>query len=273
MSLGAGAFHVANGTTVQVEGAVDWQLLPGAAVVNDGVIDLGTQATLQEQTGEPITGGGTEVSTWPNAAPLAGVDPGTLGLSVTTNYADGGLVVRRGHTQSEVLNGTLSIARWYGIRTPTPTSESMTLGLHYDATELLGIVPENLSVFSAATLTSTWVPLAGTNDVPTHTLTAFAGAPEIFVTAYDLLLALSVEGPSDEEARVWPTIIDGPINIALPQNELLQAVELFDARGRSLWRTTAAGTLGNKVELPSLASGAYVMRINNGRWNRTLIQP
>ncbi|MDX9751350.1 MAG: hypothetical protein RBT71_09755, partial [Flavobacteriales bacterium] len=59
MHLHGGLFTVAEGTTVTIEGPVVWQMAADAAVVNDGTIDLGTEARLEEAPGAPLVGTGT----------------------------------------------------------------------------------------------------------------------------------------------------------------------------------------------------------------------
>lgn len=265
MSLVGGTLEVSPGTTLRVNGPITWEINPGASVLNDGLIDLGTQAILMESDGFPVVGSGLEVAIEPTSAPLTGVDPGGLGLTITTAYADGGLMVERGHLPALAPTGVEGIARWYRVSTPQQTNEALLVQLHYDLTELNGIAPLNLSLFEAPSYSGTWVPVVSTGNVGAQTLDGTTLPPTDHITAFDLDLATSIL-PDDVEPgiTVWPTMVEESITIGMPLNAALSKAELFDALGRSVWIHNARpGTTGRvTLSIPELASGTYSLVIN-----------
>lgn len=275
MSFAGGTFSIAPGTTVRLSGPVSWEFAAGAVVVNDGTVDLGTQATLVESDGFPVTGDGLEIVVHEPTGPLAGVEPGNLGLTMTTAYDAGGLIVERGHQPATATNGVQSIGRWYRITSPQPTSETMLAELRYDLTELNGISPPALSLFQSPDYSGTWVPVLSTGNIGAQTLAGTVVPITSHLTAFDLELALAT--PSGGEAagiNVWPTLLNGHLSVALPSAVPLSKAELFDASGRRVWfhvpTTTTMGIVS--LPIPEQAQGVYLLRINGTSLHR-LVQP
>lgn len=242
-------------------------------MVNDGLIDLGTQAILVESDGFPVVGSGLELATEPASAPLASVEPGGLGLTISTPYAGGGLMVERGHLPALASTGVESIARWYRVSTPQQTNEALTVQLHYDLTELNGISPLNLSLFEAPSYSGTWIPVVSTGNVGAQTLDGTTLPPTDHITAFDLDLATATS--SDDVTpgiTVWPTVVEESITIGMPLNAALSKAELFDALGRSVWIHNARpGTTGRvTLSTPELASGPYSLVINGSSLHKLI---
>ena len=79
MTLQRGNLSVAEGTRINLNGPLLWTIAPGATVVNNGEIDLGSEATLNETLGAPITGTGIERSNTELPIAFTAVEPGGLG--------------------------------------------------------------------------------------------------------------------------------------------------------------------------------------------------
>ncbi len=264
MYFDAGTLHVAGGTEVVISGAITWHLGSGAVVVNDGHIDLGLQAALEETVGAPITGSGIESAQLPDNSPVVAAEPGGLGLTLSTPDAAGGLTVERGHLRQSATNGVLGIARWYGVSSVAPTTEALDMVFQYDPTELYGIDPAVLSLFGATQLGSGWLPLATTGIIGDATLSATDNAPWAFFTAFDLDAATSVSETLTSAAfRVWPTAFDASLSIQ-GTNSTIQRVQLLDARGRCVWEERPLQVALFTCALPvDLASGPYLLRVND----------
>ena len=275
MPFGGGAMHVDSGTTVVLQGPLVWQLAPGAQVINDGTIDMGTEAVVAEVDGSPITGGGTETATWAPTGTLANVEPGGLGLAITSAYASGDLQVERGHVPQFTTNGTASIARWYRISTPAPTTEAMNVVLHYDLTELGATTPVELSVFEAPALAGMWTPLLTFLNEPAQTLSATDQSPTAYITAFDFDAALPVsEQAAPLTAQVWPTVIVDGVNVSLSNAGIISRIDLCNAFGQAvLQHLPTSRTSTAYVPLPALASGVYVLRVNGAATGHRLIVP
>ena len=119
MQLSSGSLQVLNGTTLTIEGPIEWVISPGSTVVNDGVIDLGTQAQLNEPVGGPVVGTGVERATHVGPGPFAGIEPGGLGAMLSTEDALNDLVVERGHAPYAHSGSVEGVARWYRIESTT----------------------------------------------------------------------------------------------------------------------------------------------------------
>jgi len=274
LALSNGSLLVSAGTTLSVDGALTFLIAPGAGVVNHGRIDLGTQANLVEQPGAPITGDGIEEATWPVAAPLNSEEPGSLGLTLTTAYADGGLRVERGHVPRTAWNGMEGIGRWYRVSVPSTTMATLDAVLHFDATELNAIMPSALAVFSGPTATGAWAATTTLLDAPAQTLSASAPAPDVFITAFDLDAANGLTFGEPDSWSCWPRIIEEVCWIGIPQGAALRDAVLFDVSGRVVEQFAFTEAIGVKsITIPALRSGAYVLRLNGGERSFTLIKP
>ncbi|MBK8497406.1 MAG: T9SS type A sorting domain-containing protein [Flavobacteriales bacterium] len=274
MPFGGGALHVDTGTTMRFAGPLVWQLAPDATVVNDGSIDLGTEAQLAEVDGSPISGMGYEVAIWAPAAPLNGAQAGGLGLTITSTYADGGLTVERGHLPASAANGTPSIARWYRISTPTPTTADMLVDFRYDPVELNGILPASLSLFKAPDLSGTWTALLTLADEPNHSLAATDPSPSAYLTAFDFDAVNGFDADDDAHtARVWPTVVHDQLNIAMPLGQPIRRIAILDSRGTRVLSTSLhAPSCIARIDLSALADGLYMVQVNDARSAQRVIK-
>lgn len=274
MVFSGGILTVTAGTELRIESAITWQIAPGATVVNHGRIDFGTQGALIEQDGSPITGSGTETAQWAPSAPLVDAEPGGLGLRLNTAYADGGLVVERGHLPRSASNGVLSIGRWYMISTPQATTESMDANLRYDLSELNGAAPEELSIFNASSAAGPWTPSISSSNPALQEVSANVPSPLIFLTAFDHDAAMGLSEEAPDRWKCWPSVIDQEVWLRVPPQDALRALALFDAGGRA-WslNTRMIGEDVLRIELPPLAAGLYHLRINDGAATFKLMKP
>jgi len=265
MVLSGGTMTVAAGTQVRIESPVNWQLAPAAVLVNNGLIDFGTQGTLVEAPGSPITGTGTETAQWAPVAPLVDAEPGGLGLRLNTAYADGGLVVERGHLPLEATSGVLSVARWFRVVTPIPTGAPLLAAMRIDPTELNGIDPSVLGLCHSAD-GQTWEAVTTSIDLPSLTISGQAPSPEVIITGFDPEL---ITGSSTAELeglwRVAPTLVEDWVRIESLRGQVIQSVELLDGRGRSVSRQNPSDGFVANLKMIDLPSGAYVIVINGGQ--------
>lgn len=265
ITLSDGNLLLSAGTTVHIDGPATFEIGSGASITNHGRIDLGTQAVLVEQPGAPVTGNGFEEATWPNTVPLVNLEPGGLGLRLTTAFAQGGLRVERGHVPRTAWNGAQGIARWYRVSVPGVTTEGLDAELRFDATELNGIMPSALALFHGPAEEGPWTSSPTLLNAPSQTLTAAAPAPEIVITAFDLD-AVSSTGVRDSEGwACWPAAVVDECWIKVPKGTVITDATLLDAAGRFILRLPLAAVEGiAHLALPDLASGAYLIQVNRG---------
>jgi len=274
MVLATGELELASGTSLRVESPMAWQLNPGTAVINHGLIDFGSVGTLSEQPGAPITGDGIERAVWPFTGPLQDAEPGNLGLGLTTSYPDGGLTVERGHLPRIAANGTTGISRWYRVSTPVATAVNMDAVLTYDLTEIDGVLPSSLALFHASAPNGTWEPTPTVGNEPQQMLSAIVPAPELFITAFDLNAALSADASIQAGWRCWPTVFADGVTIASVSGPALREVHVRDASGRLVHQARFADARATaRVQLNGLTAGAYALVINGGEKVFKLVKP
>lgn len=258
---------------MELVGALTWQLTGTAVVVNDGLIDLGSNAVLQETFGAPITGAGTERSERPSPWAVSNEEPGGLGVTLSTDYVGGGIVVERGHTPLIAQSGVESIARWYSITTAQTNAFPIDLTFRYDPTELNGIAPNQLSLFVAAVANGPWATLTTVGDVPNYSLTATDPDAIPLITAFDADLVMGLQSVPSDATAVWPTLFTDVIHLSIPDRQSVLEVTLLDASGRVVWRDRPVVGANSRVVLhPSgIAPGSYVLDLGNGQ-RRKLIK-
>lgn len=263
VELVGGSLSIAPGTTLRLNGPLTLVLQPSATVINDGLIDLGENATLEEAAGDPIRGNGTEVARILIDGSLDGSEPGGLGLALSSPSSPGPITVTRGHTPRTFPEGDPSIARWFVLDAPNVTEGTVDLDLRYDPVELNGLASSNLGLFRAGNATGPWSPLTSSNNTSANTVSATLVAPWAYVTAFDANAPTA--SPSlfaTEDLHVWPTLTNGPLNVHALNGTKLTSLEVIDGAGRVVNQQGLAPSSLVNIDLTGLASGAYFLRVN-----------
>ncbi len=260
--LSSGTMHLMEGTTLRFDSPLVLTLQPGATIVNDGVIDLGSEARLIESTGEPIRGTGVETARVEGSGPFTALMPGGLGLTLTTT-ANGPIDITRGHLAQLFPEGDAGIERWYRMEAPNAGGVTAEVQLHYDETELNGLAPSSLALFTAPVDAGPWTPAPGMNNATSFTISGTLTAPWSYITAFD------ADAPTSSPTlfataslQVWPTLTEGPLFIHATDGDPLGSLEVFDGLGRSVATSTEwrSATLAS-MDLSTLTSGPYFLRI------------
>lgn len=265
VELITGSMSIAPGTTVRLNGPLTLVLEPGTTVTNNGLIDLGDAATLQEPVGEPIQGDGTEVVRILTSGDLDGSEPGGLGLGLTGTAVNAPLTITRGHTPRAFPEGDPSIARWFILDAPNVATGAVDVVLRYDPVELNGLSGNNLGLFTSSDLAGPWSPLTGSNNATANTVSATLPAPWSHVTAFDANApTASPTLFATEDLHVWPTLTNGPLVVHALNGRTLNTVEVIDGTGRVV-RTVVPGPAASLVtmDLSALSSGPYFLRVNS----------
>lgn len=263
VELLGGSITVQEGTTIELNGPLEFLIQSDAAVINHGVIDLGTQATVNEPVDGPISGNGIEVSRVTAQGPFSALEPGGLGLTLTTFAPSGPITVTRGHTALTFPEGDPSIGRWFEVEAPEATSGSMDLVLNYDATELGLLQPGSLSLFRATAMDGPWDALPSTNDPGAFTVSSSWVAPWTYVTAFDANAPTASSSLfATPQLQVWPTLTTGLVVVQTRDGSPLGSLELLDATGRSVRsfidrRSADLATLN----IAHASAGAYFLRV------------
>lgn len=258
--------EVMNGTTVRLLSPVQWQFQSGSTCLNDGLIELSPNATLQEAVGAPIAGSGTERIQRSYAAPLSGSGPGGLGLTVTTVVSPGVVTLERGHTPIAEPGGAESTARWFRWSADVNTGLDATVAFAYDPAQLNGVneADQVLHVLQANTF---W------QAIPSSVNT---GANEVFATGLDSLGFLTTftgslttgiaERVRDDGALLLPTLTETTTVLITTSMDRDRPVEIFDGTGkRVLDLLLPAGSPRIGIAVAGLAPGMYTVRLDGSR--------
>jgi hypothetical protein len=130
----------------------------GNLELNDYLLDLGSSGSIVGERNEArITGarGGavrvTRVLNGPHS-----VNPGDIGVEITSEADLGTTVITRGHFQLSNSSGETSIQRWFDIAPETNTNLHASLRFFYLNDELAGKNKSTLSLFSGDEMNNTW---------------------------------------------------------------------------------------------------------------------
>lgn len=263
MELVGGTLTVSQGTRIAVNGPIQWTLVPEAQLVNNGRIELGTQATLLESDASPVIGIGTEHALIVQGGALSNFEAGGLGLSIST-AGIGTTELVRGH-QVLLNNGVdESIARWYRLEPPPPADSELDLVLSYAASELNGLDANTLALFLGDGLAGSWSFLPGDANATERSVSATWNGPWApVITAFPEGISTNVPAPSPTSAlAVWPSPTADLLWVR-GMDETLREIQLLDANGRVLreFRTSAAQETAT-LSLAGLPSGLYLLRVN-----------
>lgn len=264
MDLAGGTLFVGEDTRVTLDGPITWSIGSGAQLINDGLIDLGLEATLAEAAGSAITGLGMERTERMFSTPFPFTDPGGLGLTMACLQAVGPLVLYRGHQPFVVDDEHGSIARWYSIEAAPQNGVFLDLYLNYDPSELNGLDPSTLMLHSSIGTDGPWSQLGGGPVAQPNTVAAWYFSPWDIVTAFHFdLVTTTPDGPERAGPRIWPTLADDHVNVEF-SGEAIMSLDVIDAAGRIIAVRPALSPGANPMVLPvaHLTPGAYTLRIN-----------
>jgi hypothetical protein len=265
-----GNMTVAAGTSIVISDTLAWQFGSGSSLVNDGFIDLGYGATLEELDGEPVTGIGTEQSLLDLNAAGPGAEPGGLGLTLDLPQADGMLSISRGHVPKVAGSGVEGVARWYFLEGSTATP--FPLGMQIDVSELNGLAIDQLALHASSNGDGPWEVLSTTLG-PLNELESVLPGAGLYLTAFDPdLITTAAVGTDAPGYRVWPTVVQDVVHIGSPgpASPLIE-IEVLDATGRSVLRHAAASGSGlATMDLRGIAPGGYLIRVNKSATFRVL---
>jgi hypothetical protein len=113
-----------------------------------------------------VTGGVVKISAKLNA-PQA-VNPGNIGVAITSAANLGATVITRGHVQQTLLNGAQGIQRYFDITPANNAGLNATLRVYYLETELADADESILSLWSRAASGTTWRDIGKDNSDVTN---------------------------------------------------------------------------------------------------------
>lgn len=260
---GGTSVHVEAGTSLRIEAPLTWTLAAGSSVVNDGLITLGSETRLDEETGAAITGLGTERITLDLPAPVNAEDPGGLGGVISTDIAPGNTLVVRGHVPYTDYSGQMSIARWIDFSPANNAGSNATLSFRFDPSELGGMAETEQRLHIRAAQDVWWF-LSGNVDTGNHTVsTNGLDSLGLFTTFdEDLPNSIPVEGIG---ARFTLLGAPGaPLFLNVPVDERVETLHIYGNNGTLLLSARPRWSAGLHA-LPAFhpAAGVYHLRVND----------
>jgi len=154
------ANDVALGSDISVTGLL--QMVKGNLQLNNFNLDLGIDAgsIAGEKSTSHVIGNITIKANLNN--PLA-VNPGNIGIQITSASNLGLTQIKRGHTQQISAKGGKGINRYYDVTPASNTALNATVKFYYLDDELAGINKNELVMYESSDAGSTWARL-GKND-------------------------------------------------------------------------------------------------------------
>lgn len=163
------ANEVKLGSNLSIAGNLTMQ--SGNLELNMFVVDLGSGAgsILNENNNSRITGisGGNVIKTSDLNAPSA-VNPGNIGVEITSASNLGNTVIKRGHVQQTSSNGGVSIYRYFDITPANNSALNATLKMYYFDGELAGINKSELNFYRSENSGVTWTLVGEDNNDQTN---------------------------------------------------------------------------------------------------------
>jgi hypothetical protein len=242
----------------------------GNLQLNNHVLDLGRTGTIVGERNEArITddkGGGKIKAIAMLYAPI-NINPGNIGVSVTSAASLGETVIVRGHVQQPGFYSKPAIHRYYEITPAINSNLQATLKFHYLDAELDDNNENELSVFSRTGLAGNWQAKGkDNNDVRTNWV-----VKTHLDQLHSFTLAKSINSnrlPGAQAAiQVFPNPTPDRFTVSVYSPEEKDAgIILYDALGRVLERKKIRCEVGMNTiswNISKYASGTYHLRFEN----------
>lgn len=261
------------GTTMTLLNGSVLATSPGAVVVNNGLLVLSPTALLDEASGAPIDGTGTERITLTYSSALNNAEPGGLGLVVTTALSPGTVVLERGHVPVVEPGGASSIGRWYDWSSTVNAGLDASIAFGYDPVQLNGI-NETDQVLHVRQASSLWQAIPSGVDQVDRQVNAVSLDSLGTFTTFSGALATTLPPVQATTAPVlYPTVSDNEVQVVLPGDLAPKAWSLTDGSGRLTALVPTMRTAGwYTFDASRLAPGTYHVLIN-GRSAGRFIRP
>lgn len=251
---------VEEGTSLRLPPGLVWSIPQDAEVLNDGTIDLGPDAILNEAEGSAIQGNGTEVSRHLHAQALTAHQAGGLGLTLSTTIAPDSFTVVRGHAITDAGDGRSSVARWYTVATGSSEALGASIMFAYQDHELGTLDAVQLRIHRWEE--EAWTGLPGASQPLERTVTATNVDAIGTITLFE---ANGNVGLAPTQARgslaLHPTVTDGLLHLAGDGLGSDSRITIMDQAGRTVqrMRPIPCGPWFC-IDVSQLAQGAYLLR-------------
>ena len=246
-------------------------------------IDLGSDAgtILNEKESSHIIGtsGGNVIKTVTLNAPNA-INPGNIGIEITSTANLGLTVIKRGHQQQAGLGSGKSIYRYFDIIPANNANLNATLKMYYFEKELAGETESDLKFWRSKDNGNTWTEIgSNANDTINNwvlknkikSLNRFTLAAVTASTFSNNDFENNViSNKLNDAVIIYPNPASTQFTIQLNAktgNEF--SASLINANGYIVWGKTniAASELSIAVDVSNLPGGVYMLQISNQQNN------
>ena len=163
-----------NGDIV-IEGTLT--MIDGNLQLNNHTLNLTSECMITGESNQShitgVTGGVVRISAKLDA-PQA-VNPGNIGVNLTSTANLGETVITRGHVQQTLPNGTQGIQRYFDITPTNNTGLNATLRFFYLDTELADADESTLTLWSGDALKANWLETGKDNNDVTKNWSLISG--------------------------------------------------------------------------------------------------
>ncbi|HEX3935059.1 MAG TPA: T9SS type A sorting domain-containing protein [Puia sp.] len=243
----------------------------GNLQLNGYLLDLGSSGTIVGERNEArITGAGggairvTSLLNGPHS-----VNPGNIGVEITSDADLGSTVITRGHFQLTNSRGETSIQRWFDIVPETNSNLHASLRFFYLDGELAGKNKNALALFSGDDMNNTWTCWGKDDADATSNWVLKSNVDQLhrFSLAIGSRNAFSKTDSTITSMQVYPTPATNEFTLQIVSEKGGNGIiYLYDQAGhlleekRGYWQ--AGGTTIN-WDIGKYAAGVYYLSIGN----------
>ena len=241
----------------------------GNLQLNNYVLDLGSSGMVMgERSSSCIIGAGggvlkiTVVLNGPQA-----VNPGNMGVELTSAANLGLTTITRGNVQQETLGGRMSIQRYFEISPAMNTDLRASLRFYYLDGELAGYNKQDLSLFSGQEGRGDWVRQGRDQASPAANWLSKDNVNAL----HRFTLAVGGAKPANTPMQIYPNPShDIVMLVGSSDKEQSCQVTLYDQRGhpleskKLLFRT---GVNSFQWDINKYANGVYYLSFSDPDWS------
>jgi hypothetical protein len=238
--------------------------------LNNHLLDLGSTGMIKGESNHSsitaVRGGAIKITALLNAP--RSVNPGNIGVELTSPANLGSTVISRGHVQQTGSDGEISIQRYFEITPAMNTGLDASLRFFYLDGELAGNNQNELSLFTSLENGKRWSALVNGN--------INRGDHSIMENHLDQLFRFTLAVGTNKgsnirvmnpSVRLYPNpTVDGFTVTLYSSREKTETIQLCDPQGHLLeqkeWHCLA-GANSIQWNIGKYASGVYLLRFVN----------
>jgi hypothetical protein len=136
----------------------------GNLLLNNNLLYLGTTGSIAGENNQSRITDGTLIALRSAKSALQGVNPGNMGLELTTAVSPGIVTVSRTNTAQMMPTGRKSIQRYFTVTATANNNLNAAVRMYYLDAELAGNYEPALTLWQGSDLANTWLPIGKDNS-------------------------------------------------------------------------------------------------------------